>query len=87
MGNNFSIYINMSTALEKAFYQNRDLDMNYGPSRRTRLRCKHGTTGTCYLAQKLDLITGSILSLPEKYKIKYLSTGLNVSNIANLTFK
>lgn len=50
----------MSTALEKAFYQSRHLDMNYGPSRRTRLRCKHGTTGTCYLAQKLDLITKTI---------------------------
>lgn len=64
----------MSTALEKAFYQNRNLDMNYGPSRRTRLRCKHGTTGTCYLAQKLDLIIGSILSLPEEYKIKYFGS-------------
>jgi hypothetical protein len=74
MGNNFSIYINMSTVLEKAFYQNRKLDMNYGPSRRTRIRCKHGTTGTCYLAQKLDLITGSILTLPEDDKIKYFGT-------------
>ena len=64
----------MSSHLTTAFYQHPNLNISSPPSRSTRLRCINGTTGTCYLAQKLDLITGAILNLPEEYKITYFET-------------
>ena len=66
--------MNTPTPLADAFYGWRHRDVTSESARRTRNRCQHGVTGTCYLAQKLDLITGSILSLPTESKIKYFGS-------------
>ena len=63
-----------NSLLNRAFWKFPVLSITGPPSTRTRLRCINGTTGTCYLAQKLDLITGAILNLPEEYKIEYFKT-------------